>query len=124
MSKELESDQKEFEGQLTIEMYKELLEESYSKVAGLKLSLKAAQVQTVTLRDNIAVRMLPTTMVVSTSLEDAAVDAYRAADALLRVRDHGTSYDSDVIDLLKRMRDTVNDDTVFGRQIRNFLKDK
>ena len=120
----LEEDKKEFEGQMTKELLKDLLEGSYIKIAGLQASLGAAEDQSITLRDQVATKMFPHAMEDSTSLEDAAIDAYRAADALLRVRETGGAYDSDVIDLLKRIRDTSETDQYFGRQVRKFLKDK
>ena len=124
MSDDLETDRQEFEGQMTAEMYRELLERSYEKIAGLKLSLVAAQGQNITLRDEIAKVMFSTAMIDATSLEDAAVDAYRAADALMRVRETGHAFDSDLIGVLKEMRDSNSDDMTFGRSVRTFLKHK
>jgi len=124
MSDDLENDQKEFEGNLSSQMYRNLLERSYEKVAGLKQQLEVLQNQTITLRDKTATEVYPGILIQSTSAEQAAVDSYRAADALLRVRETGQSFDSDLTTILKEMRDSSKDDTVFGRTVRNFLNDK
>jgi hypothetical protein len=124
MSEEEKKDQEEFEGQMSSALYKDLLEKSYEKVAGLKQQLIAIQNQTVTLRDKIASAVYPGVLVQSMSSEQAAEDAYRAADALLRVRETGHVFDNDLITLFKEMRDSTPDDVSFGRTIRNFLKDK
>ena len=121
---EVTKNHEEFEGQISVELYRELLERSYEKVAGLKQALAAIQNQTVNLRDRIATKVYPTTLVDASSTEEAAEDAYRAADALLRVRETGRAYDSDLIDLLKQMKDSSETDQVFGRTVRTFLTDK
>lgn len=124
MSNEVEKDQKEFEGDMSTQMYQELLTRSYEKIANLKLALGAAQGQEVDLRDRIAASVYPGFLTQATSNEQAAQDAYRAADKMLRVRESGTSYDTDLISVLKEMRDSTIDDNAFGRTVRNFLRDK
>jgi hypothetical protein len=124
MCDELEKDQKEFEGNMSIEMYQELLTKSYEKIANLKLALGATHSLEIDLRDNIAKMVYPTFLLQSTSTEQAAEDAYRAADKMLRVRETGVAYDSEIIQLLKEMRDNTPNDQAFGRTIRTFLKDK
>ena len=121
---ETAKDLKEFEGNMSIEMYQDLLTKSYEKIANLKLALGATQSLEIDLRDNIAKTVYPTFLLQSTSNEQAAEDSYRAADKLLRVRETGKSYDSDVIVLFKEMRDNSPNDEVFGRTVRNFLTDK
>lgn len=124
MSNEVEKDQKEFEGDMSTQMYQELLTRSYEKIANLKLALGAAQGQEVDLRDRIAASVYPGFLTQATSNEQAAQDAYRAADKMLRVRESGASYDTDLINVLKEMRDSTIDDNAFGRTVRNFLRDK
>ena len=124
MSDELKKDQEEFEGDMSTQMYQELLTRSYEKIANLRLALGAAQSQEVDLRDRIAANVYPGFLIQSTSTEQAAQDSYRAADKMLRIRESGTSYDTDIINVLKEMRDSSADDTVFGRTVRNFLRDK
>jgi len=124
MSDELKKDQEEFEGDMSIQMYQELLTRSYEKIANLKLALGAAQGQEVDLRDRIASSVYPGFLIQSTSSEQAAEDSYRAADKMLRVRESGTAYDTDLIAILKEMRDNSMTNEVFGRNIRTFLKDK
>ena len=124
MSDELKKDQEEFEGDMSSQMYQELLTRSYEKIANLRLALGAANNQEVDLRDRIAASVYPGFLIQSTSSEQAAQDAYRAADKMLRVRESGTAYDTDLIAVLKEMRDSTIDDTTFGRTVRNFLRDK
>ena len=124
MCKEVERDQEEFEGNMSVQMYQELLTKSYEKIANLKLALGAAQGQEVDLRDRIASSVYPGFLIQSTSNEQAAEDSYRAADKMLRVRESGTAYDTDLIAILKEMRDNSMTNEVFGRNIRTFLKDK
>ena len=124
MSDELKKDQEEFEGDMSSQMYQELLTRSYEKIANLRLALGAAQSQEIDLRDRIAASVYPGFLTQATSNEQAAQDAYRAADKMLRVRESGTSYDTDLINVLKEMRDSASDDTKFGRTVRNFLRDK
>jgi len=124
MCKEVERDQEEFEGNMSVQMYQELLTKSYEKIANLKLALGASNSLEVDLRDNIAKTVYPTFLLQSTSTEQAAEDSYRAADKLLRTRETGVAYDSDVIILLKEMRDSSPNDEIFGRTIRTFLNDK
>jgi len=124
MSEDLEKDQKEFEGNMSEQMYQELLTKSYEKIANLKLALGATQSLEIDLRDNIAKTVYPTFLLQSTSTEQAAQDSYRAADKLLRVRETGVPHDSDLILLLKEMKDSSPNDEVFGRSVRNFLTDK
>ena len=124
MSDELKKDQEEFEGDMSIQMYQELLTRSYEKIANLRLALGAVQSQEVDLRDRIASNVYPGFLIQSTSSEQAAEDSYRAADRMLRVRESGTSYDTDLIAVLKEMRDNSMTNEVFGRNIRTFLKDK
>ena len=121
---EVAKDLEEFEGNMSVEMYQDLLTKSYEKIANLKLALGATQSLEIDLRDNIAKTVYPTFLLQSTSNEQAAEDSYRAADKLLRVRETGKSYDSDVIALFKEMRDSSPNDEVFGRTVRNFLTDK
>ena len=121
---EVAKDLEEFEGNMSVEMYQDLLTKSYEKIANLKLALGATQSLEIDLRDNIAKTVYPTFLLQSTSNEQAAEDSYRAADKLLRVRETGKSYDSDVIALFKEMRDNSPNDEVFGRTVRNFLTDK
>ena len=121
---EVAKDLEEFEGNMSVEMYQDLLTKSYEKIANLKLALGATQSLEIDLRDNIAKTVYPTFLLQSTSNEQAAEDSYRAADKLLRVRETGKSYDSDVIALFKEMRDNTPNDETFGRTVRNFLTDK
>jgi len=115
-------DLREFEGNLTEQMYRELLERAYEKIATLKMSLVKVQEQTVNLRDQVASKCYPTTLSEASSTEEAAIDAYRAADAFLRVRETGVAYDSDVIKMLRELRDNNgNTDEKFGRAVRNFI---
>lgn len=124
MSDELKKDQEEFEGDMSTQMYQELLTRSYEKIANLRLALGAANNQEVDLRDRIAASVYPGFLIQSTSNEQAAEDSYRAADKMLRVRESGTSYDTELINVLKEMRDNSMTNEVFGRNIRTFLKDK
>ena len=124
MSDELKKDQEEFEGDMSTQMYQELLTRSYEKIANLRLALGAANNQEVDLRDRIAANVYPGFLIQSTSNEQAAEDSYRAADKMLRVRESGTAYDTDLIAILKEMRDNSMTNEVFGRNIRTFLKDK
>jgi hypothetical protein len=105
-------------------MYRELVERSYEKVASLKLQLASVVNQSVNLRDKVAIACYSVHLDEANSTEEAAMDSYRAADALLRVRESGTTFESDILDILKRMRDTSRDDVAFGRTVRSFLKDK
>ena len=118
----IKTDLKEFEGQMTIEMYRELVERGYEKIAALKLQLQSMTEIGITMRDKIAFGVYASAIEEASSLEDAAVDAYRAADALLRVRESGVAYESDVIGILKELRDSTKNDDAFGRGVRNFLK--
>ncbi len=124
MSDELTNDEKEFEGDMSNEMLKDLLVKSYEKIANLRLALGATQTQEIDFRDDVAKMVYPSMILQSTTYEGAAEDAYRAADKLLRVRETGMSYDSDIIMVLKEMKDSSKNDDVFGRTVRRFLTDK
>ena len=83
MSDDLKKDLEEFEGQLTTEMYQDLLGKSYEKIATLRSALATTENQEIVLRDRIATHIYPTMMLQSTSPEQAAQDSYRAADNML-----------------------------------------
>jgi hypothetical protein len=124
MSEDLKKDLEEFEGQISQEIYMKLLGDAYETIANLREALATTKNQEIILRDKIAARVYPTLLSQSTSSEQAAEDAYRAADKMLRVRETGVAFSSDLIKLLKELRDSSRDDTVFGRSVRTFLKDK
>ena len=121
---DLKKDLAEFEGQISEEIYMKLLEDAYKNVAILREALERTRNQEVALRDEIAAKVYPTMILQSTSSEQAAEDSYRAADHLMRIRETGVSFDSEIIKLLKQMRDSTKDDTSFGRSVRTFLNDK
>ncbi len=123
MSDDLTADDKEFEGQMSEELYRDLLKKAYEKNASLQLTLDTVRRNELGFRDQAAIAMYPIALEVSTH-EEAAVDAYRAADTLLRVRETGQTFESDLITLLKQMRDNSERDEEFGRTVRNFLTDK
>jgi len=124
MSEDLKKDLEEFEGQISQEIYMKLLGDAYETIANLREALATTKNQEIILRDKIAARVYPTLLLQSTSSEQAAEDAYRAADKMLRVRETGVAFSSDLIKLLKELRDSSKDDTVFGRSVRTFLNDK
>jgi hypothetical protein len=124
MSEDLKKDLEEFEGQISQEIYMKLLGDAYETIANLREALATTKNQEIILRDKIAARVYPTLLLQSTSSEQAAEDAYRAADKMLRVRETGVAFSSDLIKLLKELRDSSRDDTVFGRSVRTFLNDK
>jgi len=124
MSDDLKKDLAEFEGQITEEIYMKLLEDSYANIANLRESLGRTQTQEVGLRDQTAALIYPSMLIQATSAGQAAEDSYRAADVLMRVRESGVAFSSDIIKLLKEMRDSVSTDLEFGRLVRRFLTDK
>ncbi len=124
MSDDLKKDLEEFEGQITEEIYMKLLEDSYANVASLRETLTRTHMQEITLRDQTASRVYSSMLIQATSAEQAAEDSYRAADALLRVRETGVAFSSDIIKLLNQMMDNTKDDLEFGRTVRRFLNNK
>lgn len=127
-SGDLKKDLEEFEGQLTEEIYMKILGDAYETIANLRETLGTVRNQEITLRDQIDSRVYPALFLQSTSSEQAAEDAYRAADKMMRVRETGTAFSTELIKLLKEMRDNIGSvprpDETFGRMVRNFLNDK
>lgn len=124
MSDDLKKDLEEFEGQITEEIYMKLLGDAYETIANLREVLGTVRNAEITLRDKIATGVYPSLLLQSTSSDQAAEDAYRAADKMMRVRETGTAFSSELIKLLKQMRDNTDTDTSFGRSVRTFLNDK
>jgi hypothetical protein len=120
----IENDEKEFEGQISTELYRELLERAYEKISELKITLNAIRNHEITLRDKVAAQVYGVTIKMSTSTEQAAEDAYKAADMLLRVRETGHTFESDLLNILKEMRDSSKSNDQLGQNIRNFLIEK
>lgn len=124
MSDDLKKDLEEFEGQITEDIYMKLLGDAYETIANLRETLGTLRNSEINLRDQIALRIYPSLLLQSTSNDQAAEDAYRSADRLMRVRESGTAFSSELIKLLKEMRDSTKDDASFGRSVRTFLNDK
>lgn len=124
MSDDLKKDLEEFEGQITEDIYMKLLGDAYGTIANLRETLGTLRNSEINLRDQIALRIYPSLLLQSTSNDQAAEDAYRSADRLMRVRESGTAFSSELIKLLREMRDSTKDDASFGRSVRTFLNDK
>lgn len=116
--------EEEFKDNMTPEMYKGLLVIAYEEITILKNTITRIRLKEITLRDKIASHIFGDMLKNATSNEQAAENSYRAADALLRVRESGEAYDPDIIMILKEMRDSTGDMSVFGRAVRTFLTDK
>lgn len=121
MSNKVKEDLEEFEGNMKIEVYQELLKKAYEKVSSLELALETVNNVEISFRDETAAKVYPTMLEGSKSFNQAAEDSYRAADMLLRVRETGKTYEADVIQVLNEMKDSSPNDTVFGRTVRRFL---
>ena len=115
---------KKSEGRMTMEMYRELLIETYKVVSDLKEVLDTFKSDRINLMDTIAAKFYTFLMDSSHPPERAMDDAYRAADILIKVKESKKVFEGDLIDILKKIRDTSETDEELGKNVKLFLNNR
>ena len=78
----------------------------------------------ITLRDKVAASVYQRFLDLDFKAELAAEDAFKCADAFMRVRERGRIYEDDLIESLKDLMKITSSDEEFGERIKLFLSNK
>jgi len=115
-----QTDQQELDLQLTQSMLNSALRENEK----LRLIIRKLEERQMSLRDSAALMVFPKFLDFDFKAEQAADDAFKCADAFMRVRERGRVYEDDLLESLKEMMKTSSSDEEFGVKIRMFLSKK
>lgn len=74
------------------------------------------------IRDFAAMELFPTLINNAPNAEVAAEDAFKAADAFMRIRERGKIYKDDILEKLANLAESTHDNAELGAKIRLFLK--
>lgn len=101
-----------------------MLESTLKEVEKLRMINKELTMQQLRLRDMVAMSVYSSFLDTSFNAESAAEDSYRAADAFMRIRDRGRTYDDDMLEIVKNLTIQNPNDSDLGSVIREFLNKK
>lgn len=101
-----------------------ILESTLVENLKLRTTIERLNRQQLSLRDTVAVSVFPSFLAIDFKAEIAAEDSYKAADALMRVRDRGRSYEDDLIEIIKTFAKLYPNDYELGSAVRSFLNNK
>lgn len=118
--KENESRPKDIE----MRLLKSLLQTAATENSKLSEINKKLQEEQIIFRDKIALSVFPIFLEFDFKPEIAAQDAYKSADAFMRVRDAGKIYEDDLIEVLQSMVKSNPNDSNLGKTLRKFITHK
>lgn len=108
--------------EISIELLEGYLAKAEGKIDQLEEVITKYKNAEVKLRDKVAISCFSQHFTSTPSYERAAEDSYKAADAFMRVRDHGKSYEMEVIEDIKLFVANIPNDIELGKKVRELYK--
>lgn len=99
-----------------------LLSASLKENKELHEVVERLQMNEIKMRDEIAMVIFPTTLPLAPNAEAAVEDAYKAADAFIRIKERGKVYKEDILEKLTQLAESTHDNAELGVKVRLFLK--
>lgn len=112
------------EKQLETDLTASLLNDALLENEKLKVIIEQLQQSRIALRDLVAASVFPSYLSIDFKSEIAAEDSYKTADAFMRVRERGRSYEDDLLEIFEKMVKKNPNDTELGEEVRRWMTSK
>jgi hypothetical protein len=112
------------EQELTIGMYRELIKKAHDQIKNLNKLNETLNYMSIRYRDELASKIYVQQIELCVDFESATEFAFKAADAFLRIREEGRSYQQEIIEDIRKLTEDNPDNADLGEKIRILIKNK
>ncbi len=119
-----DDDLQDNQGELGLHLTQSLLNSALHENEKLRTIIGKLERRQISLRDKVATEIYSRFLDLDFKADQAAEDAFKCADAFMRVRERGRVYEDDLLESLKELANISSSDQEFGAKIKLFLNKK